>query len=716
MPLNINLQQILLHALNFVILFGAMYFLLYKPVKSFMDSRKAHYEKMDEDAKAVLAEAEKTKAGYEAQLKSADEEIARRQREANEALQHAVDERRAQAEQQAGEIVRKAREDAAREHERVMEQAKGEISGRRSARTMSERTEHLEAVLLSAVRPSQEQEKRFLAFLAEKYGEGTTITWQKSDDYPDGFRLEVGAEVYDWSAGGRLSQFKDALEKLAATQGDVIPLLKETVLSWTPQAMAQEVGTVLTVGDGIARVDGLEGAAYGEVLLFDGGVRGMVQDLSEDSVGCILFDDDASVCAGSTVRRTGRTAGVPVGEGFLGRVVNALGVPIDGGGDIRADGYRAVESPAPGIIDRQSVDTPLETGILTVDSMFPIGRGQRELIIGDRQTGKTAIALDTIVNQKGKDVICIYVAIGQKASSVAQLKKTLETHGAMDYTIIVNATASDPAPLQYIAPYAGCAMGEYFMNKGRDVLIVYDDLSKHAIAYRAMSLLLERSPGREAYPGDVFYLHSRLLERAAHLSGEKGGGSITALPIIETQSGDVSAYIPTNVISITDGQLILETRLFFSGQRPAVNVGLSVSRVGGDAQTKAMKKAAKTIRLDLSQYREMESFTQFASDLDESTAKLLSYGQGLMRMLRQKQFHPYKQYEQVILLVAGLNHVFQEIVPEQLDAFIPALLQHFGETQGALCNAIEQTGQLSDDQQSQIIECAKEFVQSYFSK
>ena len=369
---------------------------------------------------------------------------------------------------------------------------------------MAERTEHLEAVLLSAARPSQEQEKRFLAFLAEKYGEGTTLTWQKSDDYPDGFRLEVGAEVYDWSAGGRLSQFKDALEKLAATQGDVIPLLKETVLSWTPQAMAQQVGTVLTVGDGIARVDGLEGAAYGEVLLFDGGVRGMVQDLSEDSVGCILFDDDASVCAGSTVRRTGRTAGVPVGEGFLGRVVNALGVPIDGGGDIRADGYRAVESPAPGIIDRQSVDTPLETGILTVDSMFPIGRGQRELIIGDRQTGKTAIALDTIVNQKGKDVICIYVAIGQKASSVAQLKKTLETHGAMDYTIIVNATASDPAPLQYIAPYAGCAMGEYFMNKGRDVLIVYDDLSKHAIAYRAMSLLLERSPGREAYPGDVF--------------------------------------------------------------------------------------------------------------------------------------------------------------------------------------------------------------------
>ena len=579
---------------------------------------------------------------------------------------------------------------------------------------MAERTDRLKARLLSSVRPSAEQEKRFLAFLEKKYGPGVGLSWQQSDAYPNGFRLEVGAEVYDWSAEGRLNQFKSALEKLAVMQGDVIPLLKENVLSWTPQPLAQEIGTVLTVGDGIARVDGLEGAAYGEVLLFDGGVRGMVQDLSEESVGCILFDDDASVCAGSTVRRTGRTAGVPVGEGFLGRVVNALGVPIDGEGDIRADGYRPVESPAPGIIDRQSVDTPLETGILCIDSMFPIGRGQRELIIGDRQTGTTAIALDPIVNQKGKNVICIYVAIGQKASSVAQLKRTLEVHGAMDHTIIVNAPASDPAPLQYIAPYAGCAMGEYFMHKGRDVLIVYDDLSKHAIAYRAMSLLLERSPGREAYPGDVFYLHSRLLERAAHLSDEKGGGSITALPIIETQGGDVSAYIPTNVISITDGQLILETKLFFAGQRPAVNVGLSVSRVGGDAQTKAMKKAAKTIRLDLSQYREMETFTQFASDLDESTAKLLAYGQGVTRMLRQKQYHPYEQYEQVILLVAGLGHAFQEVPAEQLDDFLPKLLQYVREAQGALCRAIQQSGQLSDEQQSLILACAKDFVHQTF--
>ena len=477
-----------------------------------------------------------------------------------------------------------------------------------------------------------------------------------------------------------------------------------------------ETGTVTMVGDGIARAAGLDNCMAGELVQFESGTYGMAQNLEENSVSIVLLGDDEGIKEGSTIKRTGKVVSVPVGEGMIGRVVNALGQPIDGKGPIEAADYRAIESPAPGILDRQPVKQPLQTGIKAIDSMIPIGRGQRELIIGDRQTGKTVIATDTIINQKGKDVLCIYVAIGQKRSTVATLVENLEKNGAMAYTTVVCATASELSPLQYIAPYAGCAMGEYFMNKGKHVLIIYDDLSKHAVAYRALSLLIRRPPGREAYPGDVFYLHSRLLERAAKLSDAKGGGSLTALPIIETQAGDVSAYIPTNVISITDGQLILETRLFFSGQRPAVNVGLSVSRVGGDAQTKAMKKAAKTIRLDLSQYREMESFTQFASDLDESTAKLLSYGQGLMRMLRQKQFHPYKQYEQVILLVAGLNHVFQEIVPEQLDAFIPALLQHFGETQGALCNAIEQTGQLSDDQQSQIIEIAKEFVQSYFSK
>lgn len=545
---------------------------------------------------------------------------------------------------------------------------------------MAERTEHLEAVLLSAVRPSQEQEKRFLAFLAEKYGEGTTLTWQKSDDYPDGFRLEVGAEVYDWSAGGRLSQFKDALEKLAATQGDVIPLLKETVLSWTPQAMAQEVGTVLTVGDGIARVDGLEGAAYGEVLLFDGGVRGMVQDLSEDSVGCILFDDDASVCAGSTVRRTGRTAGVPVGEGFLGRVVNALGVPIDGGGDIRADGYRAVESPAPGIIDRQSVDTPLETGILTVDSMFPIGRGQRELIIGDRQTGKTAIAIDAILNQKDTGVLCIYVAIGQKESTVAGVVQKLRDRGAMAYTTVVCAHASETAPMLYIAPYAGAAIGEYFMYRGRDVLIVYDDLSKQAVAYREISLLLQRPPGREAYPGDVFYLHSRLLERAARLSEAAGGGSMTALPIIETQAGDISAYIPTNVISITDGQIFLETDLFHAGVRPAINVGLSVSRVGGAAQLGAMKQVAGRLRMDLAQYRELASFAQFGSDLDKATRDTLARGSRMTELLKQPQYAPMDAADQVAVLFAAGEGYTDTIAVEDVPHYAEALLARIHRT------------------------------------
>ena len=545
---------------------------------------------------------------------------------------------------------------------------------------MAERTEHLEAVLLSAVRPSQEQEKRFLAFLAEKYGEGTTLTWQKSDDYPDGFRLEVGAEVYDWSAGGRLSQFKDALEKLAATQGDVIPLLKETVLSWTPQAMAQEVGTVLTVGDGIARVDGLEGAAYGEVLLFDGGVRGMVQDLSEDSVGCILFDDDASVCAGSTVRRTGRTAGVPVGEGFLGRVVNALGVPIDGGGDIRADGYRAVESPAPGIIDRQSVDTPLETGILTVDSMFPIGRGQRELIIGDRQTGKTAIAIDAILNQKDTGVLCIYVAIGQKESTVAGVVQKLRDRGAMAYTTVVCAHASETAPMLYIAPYAGAAIGEYFMYRGRDVLIVYDDLSKQAVAYREISLLLQRPPGREAYPGDVFYLHSRLLERAARLSEAAGGGSMTALPIIETQAGDISAYIPTNVISITDGQIFLETDLFHAGVRPAINVGLSVSRVGGAAQLGAMKQVAGRLRMDLAQYRELASFAQFGSDLDKATRDTLARGSRMTELLKQPQYAPMDAADQVAVLFAAGEGYTDTIAVEDVPRYADALLARIHRT------------------------------------
>ena len=408
--------------------------------------------------------------------------------------------------------------------------------------------------------------------------------------------------------------------------------------------------------------------------------------------------------------RTGKTAGIGVSDGMVGRVVDALGAPIDDGGDITVDEYRMIENPAPGIMDRQPVNTPMETGILSIDSMFPIGRGQRELIIGDRQTGKTSIAIDTILNQKDKNMICIYVAIGQKASSVAQIAEMLRKRGAMEYSIIVCASAGESASMQYIAPYAGAAIGEYFMNRGKNVLIVYDDLSKHAIAYRALSLLLGRSPGREAYPGDVFYLHSRLLERAARLSDARGGGSMTALPIVETQAGDVSAYIPTNIISITDGQIFLESSLFFSGQRPAVNVGLSVSRVGGDAQTKAMKKAAGALRLDLAQYREMEVFTQFSSDLDETTKRQLIYGQGLMRLLRQPQNHPYQQHQQVILLVAALDHVMQTVPLARMDDFRTGLLTYI-ETQGqALCRRIDESGQLSDEDRETILKLSREFL------
>ena len=567
------------------------------------------------------------------------------------------------------------------------------------------------AILYSLTPPDEEQEKRFQAFLKEKYGQNTVLLWKRSDAFPGGFRLEVDTEIYDWSVNGRFQQLNETLIHVPHENGNIIPMMKETVESWTPQAIAQEVGEVLTVGDGIATVSGLENAVYGEILLFSSGIRGMVQDLRKDEVGCILFGDDEQVCEGSTVKRTGKTAGIPVGDAFIGRVVNALGEAIDGKGEIDAKEYRLIENPAPGIIERQVVDTPLETGILAIDSMFPIGRGQRELIIGDRQTGKTAIAIDTILNQKGKDVICIYVAIGQKASSTAQLVQNLKTKGAMEYTIVVNASASDSAPFQYIAPYAGCALGEYFMNKGRDVLIVYDDLSKHAIAYRSLSLLLERAPGREAYPGDVFYLHSRLLERSAHLSEEKGGGSMTALPIVETQAGDVSAYIPTNIISITDGQIFLESDLFFAGQRPAVNVGLSVSRVGGDAQTKAMKKAAGAIRLDLAQYREMEVFTQFASDLDDATKRQLTYGQSLMQMLRQEQYAPYKQYQQVIILVVVLNHLLDGIPINEIRVVIGEILQYFEEDHLEVLKEIETSGLLSDEQKEKILLTAKEFLQ-----
>jgi F-type H+-transporting ATPase subunit alpha len=578
----------------------------------------------------------------------------------------------------------------------------------------------IQAKLRSEAEPNEEQKAGILEFLKKKYGEGVLLEWQEDKSVKNGFRLEIGTAVYnwnlealyDWNPEAHLKELQEKLANLESTDGNIVPLLQDAIHDWTPSSMAQEIGTVLTVGDGIATVRGLENATYGEILIFDKGIRGMIQDLQPDHIGCILFGDDAEIAEGSIVKRTGKTAGVSVGDELLGRVVDALGNPIDGKGSIKEQEYRAIENPAPGILERQPVNTPMETGLLSIDSMFPIGRGQRELIIGDRQTGKTAIALDTILNQKGKDVICIYVAIGQKASSVAQLVENLRKRDALEYTIVVAANASDSAPFQYIAPYAGCAMGEYFMHKGKDVLIVYDDLSKHAIAYRALSLLLERSPGREAYPGDVFYLHSRLLERSAHLSDECGGGSMTALPIVETQAGDVSAYIPTNIISITDGQIFLESDLFFAGQRPAVNVGLSVSRVGGDAQTKAMKKATGAIRLDLAQYREMEVFTQFSSDLDDTTKKQLVYGQGLMALLKQPQYHPFKQHEQVVILVAAMAHLFQNVPIKKIGEVRSELLTHIHTELPELCREIDEKGQLTDEAKQQIIDSAKAFIET----
>lgn len=490
---------------------------------------------------------------------------------------------------------------------------------------------------------------------------------------------------------------------------EIISILKTEIENYDTACKDQEVGTVIWVGDGIATVYGIEHAMYGEIVIFENGVKGMVQDIKRDQVGCIIFGKDTEIKEGTKVTRTKKKAGIPVGDAFLGRIVNALGAPIDGKGEIKADDYRAIEQEAPGIVERQSVNQPMETGILAIDSMLPIGRGQRELIIGDRQTGKTSIAIDTILNQKGKDVICIYVAIGQKASTVAKLVNTLKKHGAMDYSIVLSSTASESASLQYIAPYAGAALAEYFMYKGKDVLIVYDDLSKHAVAYRALSLLLERSPGREAYPGDVFYLHSRLLERSSKLSDELGGGSITALPIIETQDGDVSAYIPTNVISITDGQIFLESDLFFSGMRPAINVGISVSRVGGAAQTKAMKKAAGTIRIDLAQYREMEVFTQFSSDLDDTTKEQLQYGKGLMELLKQPLCNPMSLAEQVITLVAATNRIFLDVDVKKTKEVQLGMLDFFKAEHEDIVDEINEKKVLDDALTERIVEAAKEY-------
>ena len=564
----------------------------------------------------------------------------------------------------------------------------------------------MKAFLVAARCPDEVRMGRLSAFLQKKYGKEIELVFREDPAVTGGFTLEIGQEKYDWTLSGRYRQFQKELAEISF-EGDPVTLLRSAAENWHPLALPEEVGEVLTVGDGIATVKGLPRAYYGEILLFADGIRGMVQEVGEEECGCILFSDDDAVSSGDKVYRTGRVAGIPCGEELLGRVIDPLGKALDGKDNPKASAYLPLERPAPGIRDRQPVKTPLQTGILTVDSMFPIGRGQRELIIGDRQTGKTSLALDTVLNQKGKGVICVWVAIGQKASSVASLVRTLRDGGAMDYTVVVSATAGESASLQYLAPYAGCTVGEYFMEKGRDVLIVYDDLSKHAVAYRAQSLLLGRSPGREAYPGDVFYLHSRLLERSSRLADSLGGGSLTALPIVETQSGDVSAYIPTNIISITDGQLFLETGLFYAGQRPAVNVGLSVSRVGGDAQTKAMKKAVGSLRLDLAQYREMEVFTQFSGDLDPAARKKLAKGKRLMRALRQKKESPLSLHTEVLYLIAMGEDVFSafppEVIPEKL-----AALAALAETElAAFCRKVEETGDFSEEDRKEVLALAR---------
>ncbi|MCR5177791.1 MAG: F0F1 ATP synthase subunit alpha [Lachnospiraceae bacterium] len=566
-----------------------------------------------------------------------------------------------------------------------------------------------QADLIYAIKPpSPAQLERIRSTLCRRYRLDTLrIDTIRDPSLGSGFIVKFGNKEFDFSESGRENQLRQFIADIkGGNDEEFIAALKGGIEDFSLHARVEEIGTVSWVGDGIAIVDGLAEVFYGEILIFDDGTRGMAQDLRENETGCILFGSEQNISVGMKVARTRKQAGIPVGKQFLGRVINSLGDPIDGEDEIQAEGYMPVEQKAPGIIDRRSVCEPLETGILSIDTMFPIGKGQRELIIGDRQTGKTSIATDTILNQKGKNVICIYVAIGQKVSTVARLARMLRDAGAMEYTIIVSSTAADPAPLQYIAPYAGCALGEFFMKQGSDVLIVYDDLSKHAVAYRSMSLLLERPPGREAYPGDVFYLHSRLLERAAKLSDANGGGSMTALPIIETQAGDVSAYIPTNVISITDGQIFLESDLFFEGMRPAVNVGLSVSRVGSAAQTRAMKKAAGSIRIDLAQYREMAVFTQFSSDLDEATKKQLAHGQALMELLKQPLGHPLTQAEMVVTLVCANSGYFDDIGTKQVKDEQNRLLENMKQRRLDIIQQISGGAGLDDVLKNQILEAA----------
>lgn len=566
----------------------------------------------------------------------------------------------------------------------------------------------IKAVVRYVTPLTETQQADLRKFIMEKFvRDDVDIEYKHDPDIIGGFILNAGDVEYDRSYRTSLRAIHETLQNRAfetaekigddVKSGDIISILKTEVKDFEVRTGATETGFIVRLGDGIARVHGMSGVMYGELVEFETGVRGIVQNLEEKSVGVVLLGDDHGLTEGSSVVRTGKRAGIGVSDELLGRVVDALGSPIDGLGKIHADDYFPIEREAPGVIERKSVNVPLQTGILAIDSMFPIGRGQRELIIGDRQTGKTSIAVDTIINQKGQDVICVYVAIGQKSSTVAQVVNTLKKYGAMEYSVVVSASASEPAPFQYISPYSGTAIAEYFMSKGKDVLIVYDDLSKHAVAYRAMSLLLHRPPGREAYPGDVFYLHSRLLERSSRLDDEHGGGSLTALPIIETLAGDISAYIPTNVISITDGQIFLESELFNSGQRPAVNYGLSVSRVGGAAQTKAMKKAAGNLRIDLAQFKEMEIFTQFSSELDPATTDLLNHGHLLTEMLKQPLYNPLPHYEQVILLYAAQKRLFEHVSPKELREYKSELMSYIRSYGQDIINEIEDKKVLTDD-------------------
>ncbi len=575
------------------------------------------------------------------------------------------------------------------------------------------------ATVYCVTEPNEEQLEGIKKFVCKEEQAGEArIDIVRDASLIGGFMIQIGNKQYDRSLKKKIENIKSKAAEDAKTSKDVdakgiISILRQEIKEFEFVTSGEEVGTVVSVGDGIAAIYGLDHAMYGEIVIFECGIKGMVQDIKKNSIGCILFGSESEIIEGSKVKRSYKKAGVPVGKGFIGRVVNALGEPIDGKGEIVADDYRMIEQSAPSIVDRKSVSVPLETGILAIDSMFPIGRGQRELIIGDRQTGKTSIALDTIINQKGKNCICIYNAIGQKASTVAKLVGDLTKAGAMEYTIVVASTASDSASLQYISPYSATSIAEYFMYQGKDCLIVYDDLSKHAVAYRAISLLLERPPGREAYPGDVFYLHSRLLERSSRLSEEKGGGSITALPIIETQAGDVSAYIPTNVISITDGQIYLESDLFFSGQRPAVNVGLSVSRVGGAAQTKAMKKSAGSLRVDLAQFREMEVFTQFSSDLDEDTKANLNYGKGLMELLKQPLGSPMSLAEQVVTLIGATGKKFVGVPVKEIKTYQGELLAYFHERHSDIMQEIDSLKVVDDHLKASVLKAVDEFNKIY---